>query len=138
MSLKGKFGLTGIAALAFAASLVTAGSANAASWYSDPNSCTGAATAVSRIVSGRTIQVRYGNCDGTQHGWGRILNYDGSEYIRFEVDTNGDRSPDGYSYYRAGNRNYTAGYPTSNSSSRAFRACMSTGPCSSGNATAWW
>lgn len=138
MSFKGSFRLTGIAALAVAASLVTAGSVNADSWLGNPNNCTGAATATERVVSGRTVQVRHGDCNGTHHGWGRILGYGSSDYIRFEVDINGDRVPDGYSSYRAETRNYTAGYPTSSSSDRAFRACFSSNPCTSANATAWW
>ncbi|MEO3810246.1 hypothetical protein ABGB17_14695 [Sphaerisporangium sp. B11E5] len=128
--------MTGIAGMALAASLVTAGSVHAASWWSDPNSCSGAATAVSRVVSGRTVQVRYGTCGGVQHGWGRILNYASSDGIRFEVDLNGDRSADAWSFYRAGTRNYTSGYPTSSSADRAFRACYESG--STKSCTAWW
>lgn len=129
--------LTGAAAPAAA----SPESAVAAPWLSDPNSCTGIRTAVERIVSNRTVQVRYGMCGGTQYGWGRILNYGGLDYIRFEVDVNGDRVEDGFSWYFANNRNYTAGYPTSSSSARAFRACFVTsgsGTCNANNATAWW
>lgn len=134
--------LAGVAAATLATSLVAAPS-QAASWLSDPNSCTNVQTAVSRVVSGRTIEVRFGTCNGTQHGWGRIRGYDSNlqDFIRFEVDTNGDRRQDGASWYLARTRNYTAGYPTSSSSSRAFRACYVTSgsaTCTSSNSTAWW
>lgn len=128
-------------AAAVAATMLAAGPASAASWLSDPGNCTATGTAVERVVSGRTVQVRYGTCNGVQHGWGRILGYGSGDYIRFEVDTNGDRKPDGVSWYLATNRNYTAAYPTSTSSSRAFRACFvrsSSETCNSTNATAWW
>lgn len=130
------------AAAALATSLAAA-PAQAAPWLSDPGSCTGVRTAVERVVSGRTVQVRFGTCGGSQYGWGRILGYDSDlqDHIRFEVDTNGDRRPDGASWYLARNRNYTAGYQTSSSASRAFRACYvtsSSATCTSGNATAWW
>ena len=121
--------------------LLSAAPAAAQSWWSDPNSCTSAATAVQRDVSNRTVQVRYGNCGGTQHGWGRILNYGGSDYIRFEVDLNGDRVSDVANTWPASTRNYTRGYPTSSSSARAFRACFVTSltaACTASNSTAWW
>lgn len=113
----------------------------AAPWWSDPNSCSNIGTATERIISNRTVQVRYGTCGGTQHGWGRLLNYGSGDYIRFEVDVNGDRIPDGASWYLARNRNYTAGYPTSPDPARAFRACFVTSSsetCNPGNSTPWW
>jgi hypothetical protein len=129
--------LTGAAAPAAA----SPDSAAVAPWLNDPNSCSNIRTAVQRDVSNRTVQVRYGTCGGTQYGWGRILNYGRLDYIRFEVDLNGDRVADDYDYYFANARNYTAAYPTSSSSARAFRACFVTTPggtCSASNATAWW
>jgi hypothetical protein len=131
----------GIIGAATVASTLAAGTAQAASWLPDPNSCTSIKTAVSRVVSGRTVAVRYGNCSGTQYGWGRITGYTSGDYIRFEVDINGDRKQDGASWFLATNRNYTAGYPTSSSSAVAFRACFlrsSATTCSDSNSTAWW
>jgi len=126
-----------------AAAPLATGTAQAASWLSDPGGCSGVATAASRVVSNRTVEVRYGRCNGVQHGWGRITGYSGSsaQYIRFEVDTDGDRLQDGASWYAATNRNYTAAYPTASGSTRAFRACYitsSSATCTSSNSTAWW
>jgi hypothetical protein len=129
--------LTGAATTA-AASVTTAA---AAPWWNDPNSCSNTGTAVQRTVSNRTVQVRYGTCRGAQYGWGRILDYGSGDYVRFEVDVNGDRVPDGWSTYLTANRNYTAGYPTTSGSARAFRTCFVTsgsGICNANNATAWW
>lgn len=128
---------------AVATALLAAGPASAAvQWVYDPSFCTSVNTAVQRDVSGRTVQVRYGWCDGVEYGWGRILNYNSStDLIRFEVDVNGDRIPDTNDYWYARDRNYTAGYLVSSSSAVAFRACWVTsvsGTCNSGNATSWW
>ncbi|TQM85259.1 hypothetical protein FHX81_7738 [Saccharothrix saharensis] len=123
----------------FTATSATASAA--APWWSDPATCTNPLTAVQRTVDNRVVQVRYGNCGGAQYGWGRILNYTGPEYIRFEVDLNGDRVADDFSTYTAGNRNYTQAYPTSSNPNRAFRACYvvpANGTCTAGNSTAWW
>ncbi|NUT51261.1 MAG: hypothetical protein HOV94_28760, partial [Saccharothrix sp.] len=119
----------------------TAEAAAAAPWWSDPATCTNPLTAVQRVVGGRTVQVRYGNCGGAQYGWGRIINFNGPEFIRFEVDLNGDRIADDFSTYTAGERSYTQAYPTSSSSNRAFRACYVADPngsCNADNSTAWW
>ncbi|MFJ6674767.1 hypothetical protein ACIQMJ_27020 [Actinosynnema sp. NPDC091369] len=120
----------------------TAATASAAApWWSDPATCANPLTAVQRTVDNRVVQVRYGNCGGAQYGWGRILDYTGPEYIRFEVDLNGDRVADDFSTYTAGNRNYTQAYPTSSSANRAFRACYvvnANGTCTAGNSTVWW
>ncbi|MCE7081805.1 hypothetical protein [Streptomyces sp. ST2-7A] len=133
--------VAGTVAAAVATTLLTAAPASAQTWWDDPNSCTSTATAVQRDVSNRTVQVRYGRCGGSQYGWGRILNYGSSDYIRFEIDLNGDRVWDLAETRRASSRNYTSGYLTSSSSARAFRACYVTslsGTCNSSNATAWW
>ncbi|GAA3873151.1 hypothetical protein GCM10022243_42860 [Saccharothrix violaceirubra] len=119
----------------------TATAASAPPWVGDPATCTNPLTAVQRTVSGRTVQVRYGNCGGGQYGWGRIQNYTGPDLIRFEVDLNGDRVADDFSTYTAGTRNYTQAYPTSSNPARAFRACFvvaSNGTCTADNSTAWW
>ncbi|MGW5127968.1 hypothetical protein ACWEQ7_28795 [Streptomyces sp. NPDC004069] len=125
-----------------ATSVLAAGPAGAAtSWWGDPNSCTNVGTARSSNISNRTVEVRYGTCGGAQYGWGRITGYKSGDYIRFEVDTNGDRKQDGASWYPVSNRNYTAGYPTSTSSNRAFRACFvtsQTAVCTASNSTPWW
>ncbi|MFE2757370.1 hypothetical protein ACFXGA_35770 [Actinosynnema sp. NPDC059335] len=131
-----------LATAATSAALMT-GTAGAAAppWLSDPATCANPLTAVQRTVSDRVVQVRYGNCGGVQYGWGRILNYTGPEFIRFEVDLNGDRVADDFSTYTAGDRNYTQAYPTSTSPNRAFRACYVVDPngtCTAGNSTAWW
>ncbi|MFH9978348.1 hypothetical protein ACH4ND_03635 [Streptomyces sp. NPDC017179] len=133
----------GATATATAALMLGAGPASAAGWLSDPAECVSTATAVSRVVDGRTVEVRYGTCWGGQHGWGRILGYKttSTDYIRFEVDTDGDRVANEASYFLAGVRNYTAGWPTSTSSKVAFRACYVTyagSTCNSANATSWW
>jgi hypothetical protein len=136
--------LAGAAAIAALTVVPTTGSAQAASpWLNDPNSCTGQHTVVGADVEGRRVEVRVGNCNGRQYGWGRIRGYDSSEpdYIRFEVDVNGDRRPDGHSWRLARQRNYTAAYPTSSSPSRAFRACFVKSRqqvCNSRNSTRWW
>ncbi|CCH32181.1 hypothetical protein ABZ816_34535 [Actinosynnema sp. NPDC047251] len=133
---------TAAATTALLAGTATAqGSAAAPPWLSDPATCSNPATAVQRTVNTRVVQVRNGNCGGVQYGWGRILNYTGSEFIRFEVDLNGDRVADDFSTYTAGSRNYTQAYPTSSSPNRAFRACYVVDPngtCTPDNATAWW
>lgn len=120
----------------------TAGAAAAPPWLSDPAAaCANPQTAVQRTVADRVVQVRYGNCGGVQYGWGRILNYNGPEFIRFEVDLNGDRVADDFSTYTAGDRNYTQAYPTSSDPNRAFRACYVADPngtCTAANSTAWW
>ncbi|MCC8243345.1 hypothetical protein [Saccharothrix luteola] len=133
-----------IAATTASASATTASASAAgaaAPWWSDPATCANPLTAVQRTVSGRVVQVRYGTCGGAQYGWGRILDYTGPEFIRFEVDLNGDRVADDFSTYTAGSRNYTQAYPTSSSPNRAFRACYVVDPngtCTAGNSTAWW
>ncbi|MFE9747100.1 hypothetical protein ACFYOT_19535 [Saccharothrix saharensis] len=132
--------LTAAATGALLTATATTASA-AAPWWSDPATCTNPLTAVQRTVDNRVVQVRYGNCGGAQYGWGRILNYTGPEYIRFEVDLNGDRVADDFSTYTAGSRNYTQAYPTSSDPNRAFRACYvvyANGTCTAGNSTAWW
>nr|AFV52099.1 hypothetical protein [Streptoalloteichus sp. ATCC 53650] len=116
-------------------------SAAAPPWWENPATCANPSTAVERTVDGRIVQVRQGTCGGVQYGWGRILNYQGPEFIRFEVDLNGDRVADDFSTYTAGSRNYTQAYPSSPSPNRAFRACYVADPkgsCNPGNATAWW
>ncbi|MEU4227487.1 hypothetical protein AB0F17_24615 [Nonomuraea sp. NPDC026600] len=137
--------LAGVAALTLPLSIFAMGTAHAdAPWLEDPSICSNIQTAPGPIsVNGRTVQIRYGSCNGTQYGWGRILGYSPLDYIRFEVDITGDRVADGYSYYRAGERNYTAGYPTSSSSTRAFRACYVALPItdcgnSAAASTPWW
>lgn len=137
--------LAGVAAATVLAIPLTAVPAQAAApWWSDPGECTGFNTAVSRVVSNRTVEVRYGWCNRVQHAWGRILGYDSSNFnerIRFEVDLNSDGIPDGVSWYRAVLRNYTAAYPTSPATNRRFRACFvtsSSATCNSSNGTAWW
>ncbi|MBW4722347.1 hypothetical protein [Saccharothrix obliqua] len=116
-------------------------SAAAPPWWDNPATCANPSTAVERTVDGRIVQVRQGNCGGIQYGWGRILNYQAQDLIRFEVDLNGDRVADDFSTYTAGNRNYTKAYPSSPSPNRAFRACYvaaSNGTCTDGNSTPWW
>jgi hypothetical protein len=135
--------VAGLATAALATTLLAAAPASAAStWWYDPSSCTGAATAKSADVSGRTVQVRYGTCGGYQYGWGRILNYNpDTDLIRFEVDTNGDRSWDVADVWFASDRNYSMGRLTSSSSAVAFRACFVTSAstaCTSANGTGWW
>ncbi|MCE6996276.1 hypothetical protein LZG04_15940 [Saccharothrix sp. S26] len=132
---------TTTALLAATAGSASASAAAAAPWWSDPATCTNPLTAVQRTVDNRVVQVRYGNCGGAQYGWGRILDYTGPEFIRFEVDLNGDRIADDFSTYTAGSRNYTQAYPTSTDPNRAFRACYVADPngtCTANNATAWW
>ncbi|MEV0675025.1 hypothetical protein AB0I60_00740 [Actinosynnema sp. NPDC050436] len=133
---------TTAAATLLATATASAEAATAAPpWWADPATCANPLTAVQRTVDGRIVQVRYGTCGGAQYGWGRILNYTGPEFIRFEVDLNGDRVADDFSTYTAGSRNYTQGYPTSPNPARAFRACYVADPngtCTGNNATAWW
>lgn len=93
--------------------------------------------------SGRgKAELRVGTHNGTQYGWGRAIGASGNDWIRFEMDTNGDRVWDYYDAWKISERIYTAGYSTSSSSDRAFRACIVTQPgngCSSGgNGTYWW
>ncbi|MEU4806232.1 hypothetical protein [Actinosynnema sp. NPDC023587] len=136
--------ITAVLTTTAALTLLLAGTATAAAappWLNDPATCANPLTAVQQTVSGRLVQVRHGNCGGTQYGWGRILDYTGPELIRFEVDLTGDRIADDFSTYTAGSRNYTQAYPTSPSPSRAFRACYVAAPngtCTPGNSTPWW
>ncbi|GAA1340411.1 hypothetical protein [Saccharothrix algeriensis] len=130
-----------IAAATTALAAGTASASAAAPWVSDPATCSNPLTAVQRSVGGRVVQVRHGNCGGVQHGWGRILDHTGPEFIRFEVDLDGDRVADDFSTYTAGSRNYTQAYPTSSSPNRAFRACYVADPngyCTADNSTTWW
>lgn len=133
--------IAAVCAAAAATTALAAVPATAASqWWSDPNSCTNVATATEKTVSGRQVQVRYGMCGGSQYGWGRILNYGSSDYIRFEVSLGG-HVWDYADIWAASSRNYTKGYLTSSSSAVAFRACYVTtilGTCNSTNSTAWW
>jgi len=135
-------GLAVAAVMVATTTVLSAGPANAAPWLSDPNSCTNVKTAVRKDYNGRTIEVRYGTCGGTQYGWGRVTNYNSGTYIRFEVDVDGDRVADGDDLRYAPTRNYTSGYQTSTSSARAFRACVvfsEKETCLySGSTTAWW
>ncbi|MEE2039175.1 hypothetical protein Q8791_18330 [Nocardiopsis sp. CT-R113] len=95
---------------------------------------------------GATIEVRSGTYNGVQYGWGRVINALALSYIRFEVDTNGDRRPDLQDWENAqnGSTKWTDGYPTSSSSNRAFRACATWGydvTCNlagPSNTTDWW
>ncbi|QQQ74074.1 hypothetical protein IOD16_22930 [Saccharothrix sp. 6-C] len=133
--------LTTVATTTTLIAATTAAASAAAPWWSDPATCGNPLTAVQRTVDGRVVQVRYGDCGGAQYGWGRILQYSGPEFIRFEVDLNGDRVADDFSTYTAGSRNYTQAYPTSADPNRAFRACYVVDPngtCTANNATAWW
>ncbi|MCK9872706.1 hypothetical protein MRI28_24230 [Nocardiopsis dassonvillei] len=90
------------------------------------------------------VQIRTGTYGGVRYGWGRIVNALSDEYIRFEVDTNGDRVPDYASYRSAatGPTQWTAGYPVSSSSNVAFRSCLTLGwsvPCNGQPVnTGWW
>lgn len=135
-------GIATITAVAAAAVVLAAGPASAASWVHDPGaSCVPTSTPRDRTVSSREIQVRAGTCSGAQYGWGRVIGYQNGDYIRFEVDTNGDRIPDVHNTWLATNRNYTDAWPTSSSSQVAMRACLVSsldGTCNSGNATNWW
>lgn len=128
------------AAIALAAFALPSGTAQAASWYSDPNSCTSTYTRATKVVSGRTVELRYGLCGGKRHFWGRITGYDSNkpDHIRFEVDRNAEAPIDGVSWYRASNRNYTAAYP--DEPGFFFRACYvtsSSGTCNDSNSTGW-
>jgi len=135
--------VTGFVTVAALAIPLTPGTAYADLWWKDPGTCTNHKTATQRIVARRIVEIRYGDCRGRQHGWARLRGFDSDapDYIRFEVDLNGDRSPDTHSVRRARDRNYTAGYPTSRDSRRAFRACFvrsRSEKCNSRNATRWW
>ncbi|WP_433273695.1 hypothetical protein ACQPZF_19750 [Actinosynnema sp. CS-041913] len=123
------------------AGTAAAEAAAAPPWWSDPATCVNPQTERQRTVNNRLVEVRSGYCGGVQHGWGRIQNFTGQEFIRFEVDLNGDRRWDDFSTYTAGNRNYTQAYPTSPSPDRAFRACYVADPngtCTADNSTDWW
>lgn len=134
----------GTAAVAFGALVASGTSASAAdTWLPDPANATGQWTAKSEWISkDRVAQLRVGNYDGAQYGWAKAWAY-GSEYdwIRLEVDLDGDRKFDAATISRVGYRIYTASYKTSTSSKRAFRACVivsSTGRCSDAASTDWW
>ncbi|TQN28754.1 hypothetical protein FHX37_4118 [Haloactinospora alba] len=111
-------------------------------WLDDPIVVPNPQTSVSYQFHRGTAQVRFGTYNGTQYGWGRAIGASGSDWVLFEVDTDGDRSGDLASYAHIGERIYTYGYPTSSSGNRAFRACIVNQPgdsCSSGNnGTYWW
>ncbi|WP_166027479.1 hypothetical protein [Streptomyces chilikensis] len=133
--------IAAMCAAAAATTMLASVPATAASeWWSNPNSCTNTATATQKTILGRQVQVRYGTCNGAQYGWGRILNYGSSDYIRFEVSLGG-YVWDYANIQSASSRNYTQGYRTSSSSAVAFRACYVTSAlstCNSSNSTAWW
>ncbi|MEV7965824.1 hypothetical protein AB0O34_07550 [Sphaerisporangium sp. NPDC088356] len=131
----------GALAVTAATSVTATTPANAATWLSDPGSCTNVQTGTQRDVNGYTVQVRYGTCGGVQYGWGRVLNGPSDRYVVMEVDTNGDRRWDGKDERLIGTRNYTSGYATASGSTRAFRACVIKDPtwdCDAGSPTGWW
>ncbi|WP_053750500.1 hypothetical protein [Streptomyces sp. MMG1533] len=112
----------------------------------DPTTATGAGTAVQGPASSvGTAQVRYGSVNGVQYGWARALNGATNRWIRFEVDTNGDRNWDCGSWYGPLNstRYWTSGTQTSSSSSVAFRACIvpegvRCADSGAASVTSWW
>lgn len=129
------------ATIAVAAIVLAPGVGHAASWYSNPNNCSSVGTVSSKNVSGRTVEIRQGQCAGVRHFWGRIIGYDSDrpDYIRFEVDRDANSPIDGVSWYAASNRNYTAAYP--DEPGFFFRACYvtsSTGTCTGSNSTGWY
>jgi hypothetical protein len=143
------------AALAMAAALITgaaaapAGAATAAvacsslTILSDPGVVPSPQTAKTATGSTGTAQVRYGTYNGKQYGWARTTDYNYNDlYIKFEVDTNGDRDSD-CSYYRAvTSRTYTTAKATHSSSDVAFRACLlfnNSFDCDAATTkTGWW
>ncbi len=130
-------------------SAVTASPASADPWinHSQVLDISNPRTASSVNTSLGTVQIRYGTYQGRQYGWGRAMNVpppSGGLYLRFEVDTDGNRIPDDSAHFNLGTDgfNWTAGYPTSSSSARAFRACvldLFENTCSeAGSRTPWW
>lgn len=113
------------AAAALTLTTLTPGTATAASWFYDPNFCTNVQTATQRVVYGRTVEVRYGQCSGAVYGWARILGYvSGSlDGILLQVDTNKDWLPDAQDAWNASIRNYTRGYYWPSVPGYRFRAC---------------
>ncbi|GAA3619344.1 hypothetical protein ACG5V6_02290 [Streptomyces chitinivorans] len=109
------------------------------------HSSTNTAVAVDKVTPAGTVQVRHGIHAGKQHGWGRAVNPTADYNLIFEVDLNGDRRPEKqwtWSYLPEGGLRWTGGYPTSSSSDRAFRACItrhsSCSKTTSDYRTAWW
>lgn len=142
-----------MAAAAVAAGTVVAGGVAAATpaaaaspWISasQVRSISNPLTAVAIDTPVGTIQVRHGIYNGRQYGWGRVVNARAGYTLKFEVDTDGDRIPNTSSsiHNLSSSVAWTAGYPTSSSSARAFRACLYNslgGSCSATNyRTAWW
>ncbi len=126
---------------------VTATPAAAAGWITPDqvHSIKNPVTAVAKETPAGSIQVRHGSYGGVQHGWGRVVNPKAGYNLIFEVDLNGDRKMDTWAAVRnlsAGGIKWTHGYPTSSSSTRAFRACITRhSSCAETNAehrTAWW
>lgn len=112
-------------------------------WLEDPAVVPNPQTSLGYSFSRGTVQIRYGTYAGVQYGWGRALNpANTNHWVRFEVDTNGDRVWDKVHAVQLWWCNYTWGHPTSNSSAVAFRACIvvvKTDGCVSGsNGTYWW
>lgn len=112
-------------------------------WIPDPAVVPNPRTSLGYAFSRGTVQIRYGTYGGVQYGWGRVLNpANTNHWVRFEVDTDGDRVWNKVHAVQLWHCNYTAGHPTSNSSAVAFRACIvvnKTDGCQSGvNGTYWW
>ncbi|PSK96338.1 hypothetical protein CLV63_112223 [Murinocardiopsis flavida] len=136
----------GMIAVAAPASAGPTPETSALTWINESQvlATTNRQTAASTGTTVGTVQVRYGNYQGRQHGWGRILNPRQGYSLVFEVDTNGDRVRDeAATKYLTGGTAHTWGAPTSSSSARAFRACVlapSQPPsCSETiNRTGWW
>src|SRR5690606_13119336 len=90
-------------AAALALTTLTPGTATAASWWYNPNSCTNIKTLAQSEILKRTVQVRYGWCDGHPYAWARVIGYvsGSSDAIQLQVDINNDRVRDIYDTWNA-------------------------------------
>jgi len=134
--------LAGLVTLTALAVPLTAAPAEARSWVDRPETtCTDLRTVRQVAVNGRTVELRAGVCGDGTYGWGRLRGFKRGDYLRFEVDLNGDRRPDLAKVRRARFHNHTPGYRTHWSEDRAFRACVvirPTSKCNHSNSTDWW
>jgi hypothetical protein len=137
------------AALITGAAAAPAGAATAAvscsslALLSDPAVVPSPQTAKTATGSTGTAQIRYGTYNGVQYGWARTTDYNYDDlYIKFELDTNGDRETDCQYYRQATSRTYTTAKATHSSSDVAFRACLvfytSSGCDAAATKTGWW
>lgn len=87
------------------------------------------------------VQIRVGARNGIQYGYGWSPWSKNVPYVRFELDTDGDRRPNRSAFVDLRSDQGTVAFRASSSSNVAFRACFTFtryGGCVPSLSTAWW